>query len=503
MSTQNKSGSQRQARRPIRWVLNYLTAAALGGILTVFVMAVYVLNQKQDLSVWHSEHLDQEFTTNSNVSSFADYLKLEERLFAQLNSAVYQDIKPEEKLLFNRYNQGSRSDPNTEPQNWNRTFEMAVDQPSAVAVLLHGLSDGPYSLRALADVLHKKNIHIVGLRIPGHGTAPSGLVHSTWQDMAAAVDITMDHAARIAGDKPVIVLGYSNGAALALNQTMNAIGNKSSRKADAIILFSPEIEITAAAFLAKWQGRIGEALGLHKLAWSSVLPEYDPYKYNSFAINAGDLPYRITIENQRLLNELVESGEIGSMPPILAYQSVVDATVSAPAVSDKLFDKLKPGHHELVWFDINRRAKLVGLFKNPPKVDDLFAGDGASHTIRLVTNVTSSSKAVEVRSKLEGRTDITRQPLGMDWPEDTYSLAHIAIPFAPDDPIYGGGSSVSAGKGGEHRDTTLLQLGNVALHGEQRVLSVPPDSLLRQHWNPFFNYLADNMVEFIDRVTAR
>ena len=112
-------------------------------------------------------------------------------------------------------------------------------------------------------------------------------------------------------------------------------------------------------------------------------------------------------------------------------------------------------------------------------------------------------KAVEVRSKLEGRTDITRQPLGMDWPEDTYSLAHIAIPFAPDDPIYGGGSSVSAGKGGEHRDTTLLQLGNVALHGEQRVLSVPPDSLLRQHWNPFFNYLADNMVEFIDRVTAR
>ena len=28
--------------------------------------------------------------------------------------------------------------------------------------------------------------------------------------------------------------------------------------------------------------------GLYKLGWTDVLPEYDPYKYNSFATNAGD-----------------------------------------------------------------------------------------------------------------------------------------------------------------------------------------------------------------------
>ncbi|MBW2710770.1 MAG: hypothetical protein JRC58_02615 [Deltaproteobacteria bacterium] len=27
-------------------------------------------------------------------------------------------------------------------------------------------------------------------------------------------------------------------------------------------------------------------------AWNSVLPEYDPFKYNSFAVNAGNAEYR-------------------------------------------------------------------------------------------------------------------------------------------------------------------------------------------------------------------
>lgn len=475
-------------------MLKYLTAAALGGIFTVFVVAVYVLNLKQDLSVWHTEHLDQEFTKESEVGSFADYLKLEEGLFSQLQSDVYDQIDPEERLPFNRYNAGSRSDPNSESQNWNRTFEIVVKQPSAVAVLLHGLSDSPYSLRALADVLHAQDMHVVGLRVPGHGTAPSGLVHSSWQDMAAAVNIAMNHAARIAGDRPVIVLGYSHGAALALNHTMNAIIDKSDAKPDAIVLFSPEIEITPAAFLAKWQGLIGEALGLHKLAWSSVLPEYDPYKYNSFAINAADLSYLITVENRRLINQLIESGAIGAMPPIVAYQSVVDATVSASAVSTGLFEILKPGQHELVWFDLNRRAKLVGLFRNTPSIDDLFAGDTASHTVRVVTNTAPGSSSVEVRSKLEGQAMITRKALSKVWPDDVYSLAHIAIPFAPHDPVYGEGDEQGV-------KTKLVRLGRVALHGEKGVLSVPPESLLRQHWNPFFDYLSEHMVEFINKVT--
>ena len=54
-------------------------------------------------------------------------------------------------------------------------------------LLLHGMSDAPYSLRALGEALHARGFHVLGLRLPGHGTAPSGLVTATWEDMAAAV----------------------------------------------------------------------------------------------------------------------------------------------------------------------------------------------------------------------------------------------------------------------------------------------------------------------------
>ena len=52
---------------------------------------------------------------------------------------------------------------------------------------MHGMSDSPYSLRALGQRFHREGYHVVGLRLPGHGTVPSGLLKTTWKDMAAAV----------------------------------------------------------------------------------------------------------------------------------------------------------------------------------------------------------------------------------------------------------------------------------------------------------------------------
>ena len=62
-------------------------------------------------------------------------------------------------------------------------------------LLLHGLTDSPYSLRALALTLNAHGYRVLGLRLPGHGTAPSGLVTLKWQDMAAAARIAMAHLA--------------------------------------------------------------------------------------------------------------------------------------------------------------------------------------------------------------------------------------------------------------------------------------------------------------------
>ena len=164
--------------------VSYSTVGALVVLVTVFV--VY-LNGRADLQVWHLANLDEEFTADSGVETFTDYLALEERLFRQLDELVYAKIKPDQHQAINRYNRGSLSDPERWSPNWNRSFTLSAASPKAAVLLLHGMSDSPYSLRHLGERLHAAGANVLGLRMPGHGTAPSGLVEITWQDMAAAV----------------------------------------------------------------------------------------------------------------------------------------------------------------------------------------------------------------------------------------------------------------------------------------------------------------------------
>ena len=93
-----------------------------------------------------------------------------------------------------------------------------------------------------------------------------------------------------------------------------------------------------------------------------MLPEYDPYKYNSFTANAGDQIHQLTRRIAGQLAALVQPGGVAGMPPVLGFQSIVDATVSTDAVVDALYAKLAPGGHALVAFDLNRLAEAQPLF---------------------------------------------------------------------------------------------------------------------------------------------
>ncbi|MDH5171748.1 MAG: alpha/beta hydrolase, partial [Gammaproteobacteria bacterium] len=170
-----------------------LAAGLLGCLLTALAVGVYLLDSRPDLSVWHTADLDEEFTAASGLTDFSQYLALEDRLFEQLDRLVYAEVPVGPENAINRYSRGSLADPGRWPVNWNRSFELGQEQPRAGVLLLHGLSDSPYSMRALGESLHGSGAMVLGLRIPGHGTAPSGLVETRWQDMAAAVRLAARH----------------------------------------------------------------------------------------------------------------------------------------------------------------------------------------------------------------------------------------------------------------------------------------------------------------------
>jgi hypothetical protein len=156
----------------VKLVLRALGYGLLGSFISALIVYIIFLERQTDLSIWHHADLDEEFTVSSNVSSFDQYLALENRLFKQLDELVYAEVPSANENVINRFSRGSRADPGRWPVNWNRSFVLPNEQPTAGVLLLHGLSDSPYSLRALGERLHKSGAWVLGLRIPGHGTAP-------------------------------------------------------------------------------------------------------------------------------------------------------------------------------------------------------------------------------------------------------------------------------------------------------------------------------------------
>ena len=132
-----------------------------GAFLTVLAGFIIFMQQQQDLRVWHTADLDEEYTTEKQVTGFAGYLALEDRLFSQLEAEIYDKIPLDERQLLNRYSRGSLSDPAQWANNWNRSFEFTVPKPVAGVLLLHGLSDSPYSLRKMGQKLSASGAYVL------------------------------------------------------------------------------------------------------------------------------------------------------------------------------------------------------------------------------------------------------------------------------------------------------------------------------------------------------
>jgi len=467
-----------------------LTYVSFGAVLGLIIAFVIYLDSRSNLQLWHIVELDAEFTADSNVADFEAYLALEDRLFRQLDQSIYDVLPAARGQSIDRYRRGSLSDPQRWSPDWNRSFVLPTRSPKAAVLLLHGMSDSPYSLRQLGERLHAAGAYVIGLRLPGHGTAPSGLVELTWQDMDAALRLAVEHLAEQVTGRPLYLVGYSTGAALAVNYALATLDEAALPKIERIAMLSPAIGVTPAAAYAVWQARLGHILGLEKLAWSDILPEYDPFKYNSFAVNAGDVVYRLTREiQQRIAERTKQEGGLTGLPPILAFSSVVDATVSTPALIEGLFKHLQAGDHELVLFDINRLAEIETILGwNPATIVGALRKDTSrSYRLSLVTNENPSSDQVVVRTVGVANDEIDTKPLHLPWPVGIYSLSHVALPFPPDDPLYGSAPNTPS---------PGIRLGTLALRGERSVLQVGAADMLRLRWNPFFPFVQQRTLQF-------
>lgn len=478
------------ARRVIRG-----TGYAVSGILAGVISLLYIQSCSGPvLKPWHTEELDAEFTTEKaeEIETFADYLQLEDEVFGQLDREVYTNTPTGPEYGLVRYSAGSAADPLRLRPDWNRSFELDAEMPVGAVLLLHGMSDSPYSLRALGEGFNRRNYQVLGLRLPGHGTAPSGLTTVRWQDMAAAVRLAMEYLADRVGRKPIHIVGYSTGAALALDYALDVQLDNSARPPASLVLISPAIAVSPAAALATWKRRLSLLPGLGQLAWLQIEPEFDPYKYNSFATNAAEQVYRLTRSVSGRIDARTGSGPGVIFPPILVLKSTVDATVSTSAVVDRLLRRLAPERHELVVFDINRIAiKSALLVSDPgPLTRRLMADATLPFAVTLVTNENPQSTGVVAQRKPPFSTEVDETVvLDLEWPTGVISLSHVALPIPPDDPLYG---QRPAG------NEDVLFLGQMALQGERGLMKISSDWLLRLRYNPFYAYLETRVLDWVN-----
>ncbi|WP_144209030.1 alpha/beta hydrolase [Shewanella donghaensis] len=460
----------------------------IGSILVLIATAVWLLNARSELDVWHTTHLQSEYHQQSGLNNFSEYLELENKLFAELDSKVYQKYTAKVPSPINRFESGSLSDPNLWDINWNRSFEWKNPQADHGILFIHGMSDSPYAISNLAQQF-KSSAHVLGLRLPGHGTIPAGLTEITWPDLASAVSLATKHMKAELGDKPLYVVGFSTGAALALNYDLESIALDKPSEYEGMIFLSPAIGLPPIAAGAIWQARLGRLLSQEKLFWNSIEVEYDPFKYISFAVNAGDVVYQLAERNHVLIQQF-DQQKLAQIPPILTFQSIADDTVSTNAVVEHLYQYLPSEKHGLVIFDINRNRNNHQLITKDllNEMGPLWLNLPMEYQLSLIENDEQTEHGVHEKIYRNSES-IATVDMSLKWPLGVYSLSHVALPFPESDPLYGPHFQ----KNSQH-----IQIGQAIFTGERGLFGIPAAEMLRQKWNPFYPYIIERMESFID-----
>lgn len=473
-------------------------ASALALIVATLAIggAVQAVLWVPDLHEWHRYVPDGEIAAADIDESFTldDYLRREDALFAEVKAHLGEDPAAlRTGLAWNRFVSTSPSSPTRAARDWNRTFETVPAEIRAGALLVHGLTDSPYSMRALAEELEARGVYSLALRMPGHGTVPGALTDATAEDWMAAVRMGARHVSgRVGAGRPLILIGYSNGGALVARYAVEALGGPDVPSPSAVVLVSPMIGVSPMARLARFISMLAPIPMFEKAGWLDVVEEFNPFKYTSFPANAARQSFRVSSALYREVSEAIANGQIDNLPPVLAVQSLVDATVSTPALVTDFFDRLPARGHALVVFDINRLSGLAPFIRpsDAALVARLSSGGPRNYRRTLVTNVgpdTLQVKAVTVEPR---RTERVDEPLDASWPRDVFSLSHVALPFRVDDPLYGSEPP--------EVPSPLIALGRLSLRGENAVLTVPTSVLTRISWNPFFPYMARRIGEFVE-----
>ena len=471
-----------------KWIAAVLLSLAL---LIYFVRATASL-YKPDLGPEFRVEFEHEFDASQEADTdWAAYVALESELEQELRDKVLAEDRPDSYV--DRYSDESLTNPNNYDGNWNHSYEMKARSPRGVAVLVHGLTDSPYSMLSTAEALVAAGYHVIAPRMPGHGFAVGGMLQARWDDWTAVVRIAIRHAMKQEGvEQALLLVGYSNGGLMAIDYALRCEKYDDMACPNALVLISPAIAVSQLAMFTNLHSGISWTPLFEKFKWETVLPEVDPFKFTSFPKRAAWEIYKILRRTHR---ELEQPDEVAKLPPILTFQSAVDNTVGAKAIVTLLYSRLPKNRSELVVYGVNSNNTLLTLMKGTPaNPEEYFKSmTPLRFGVTVLQNHDAASVAVDALTLAAGEITPVSKPIGMSWPLGVFSLAHIALPFRPDDKVYGDGSGLTS-------QDERIAFGALAPRGERGVMRLNAEYFLRMRYNPFFSFQQKYMIEWLDAI---
>jgi esterase/lipase len=314
------------------------------------------------------------------------------------------------------------------------------------ALLTHGLSDSPYSMRHLAAFFQQNGFRVMAVLLPGHGTQPGDLLEVTWKEWAKTVAYGSYKLAEEVDE--LYLAGYSTGAALSVYQSLR------DDKVRGLFLFSPALRITRKAALANFHKLYSWLTPSAK--WVDIKPDLDIYKYESFTKNAAAQTYALT----KALDAQLRQHELDI--PVFIAASADDMTVKTSEFV------------EFIRRARNQSNKLVLYTTKPDNYPDDFPAD----KLELVNSVFPGQRIL--------------------------SSSHIAIVIPPEDTHYGAAGEYSNCvhyyPGDMEKYSACIKYPEQDYQGEINERNLAAGILRRLTYNPNFAALKVSMQRFIDHL---
>lgn len=329
--------------------------------------------------------------------------------------------------------------------NANCPFELSPDQPVLVnnqpkygVLLIHGLLDCPFSLRDIAARLQANGMLVRSILLPGHGTHPSDLLSVSYHDWIQAVRYGVENLKREVNT--VFLVGYSTGATLSVYQALQ------DKQIAGIILLSPAIKIKVPVNLVVSWHYLASYMTKNK-RWISKEDEIDYAKYHSVPFNAVEQVSQLTDVIRKL------GKQHGLHTPVFMIMSREDETVSS--------------HNAINFFSSLHHANSKMLLYS--SYDHLYPDP------RIKTRVVHYPK-LHIRH-----------------------FSHMCVPFSPANAHYG--------QHGDYEEAAHVKQ-NEYIYGAYNLVEVDAYHVLYRlglighkrrelTYNPDFDFMADNIVEFI------